>query len=481
MEPLLHAPPHAGPDVLVALRVDVALGVVDADHRHVHLDQPVVDARTQAALVDDDRVGLERVPDLHQAAGDLHRVVILRQPLEAEAGAALAKRDRTAVVLAFTVAGRVAADDQRPAALAEVRVRCAGHRVGRDQRIERRALERKRRAGRVLLVEQPLVAAAVGGDLVRPPLHLLQVQPVGQHVLAVLVLELEVLAHLGAVFDLPEPGHEDGDELTLARLSGLPHLVELVAQAVGGGLEDDLRARQVADGVTDTRQVRRRVVPEGELRTVQQLRRVRPAHILGARGGQLVAAVEPVEDQLLRVRRARADWHRVVLVVALDHREQVVGRLLLVRHDEGALAEVHRGAVIEPRPDVGRDPLLPSLQDQSPDFPGLRQLFLEALVHEALRRVEQERLLVAALVQDLQAVRAVDLKVALQVRELGEDVVFRHQPSSLILPSSSSNRESPPVSLSSPNASRSPLRTFSSISVSVLTSLMRPDIEITLR
>lgn len=124
------------------------------------------------------------------------------------------------------------------------------------------------------------------------------------------------------------------------------------AGAVGGRLDDDLGVVQVGDRVAEPGHVHLCIFPERKFGEVRYLGGVAPADVGGAGGRQLVAAVELVEDQLFRVRRAGGWRERVVPVIALDHLEQIVRRLLLVRDDEGGPTEVDRRDTVKARADV---------------------------------------------------------------------------------------------------------------------------------
>ena len=102
---------------------------------------------------------------------------------------------------------------------------------------------------------------------------------------------------------------------------------------------------------------------------------------------------------------------------AIDHREQVVGSVLLVREDEAAAAERMRGAPVEPAGDVGADPLLAALQHQRAILAGQRLLLFQLLVQVLLRTVERERLIACARVlrTDLKAPAGVVREVVFEL------------------------------------------------------------------
>ena len=192
--------------------------------------------------------------------------------------------------------------------------------------------------------------------------------------------------------------------------------MEEVADAVGRGLEDDLGPVLLGNRLQHAGSVALRIRPERDLRAVEQLDRARPPHALCACRADLVAAVQFVEEQLLRVRRARRrpNVDRAVLVIAVHHLEQVLRCRVLVRQDERANPASPRRAVVEPAAHVGAAPLLPPLEDQRPNPSRPRPLLLQALVDVLLRPVEEQRLLSAILCADGQAVAGVELKVVPQ-------------------------------------------------------------------
>ena len=81
-----------------------------------------------------------------------------------------------------------------------------------------------------------------------------------------------------------------------------------------------------------------------------------------------------------------------MLVIAVDHLEQVLRRRILMRQNKGAQPVMHGRAVIEPAADVRGAPLLPALQDQRPDTARPLPLILQAHVNVPLRPVEYQRL-----------------------------------------------------------------------------------------
>src|SRR5690606_22311849 len=99
-------------------------------------------------------------------------------------------------------------------------------------------------------------------DFVPAPRHLLEVEAVRENVLAFLVVELEALRDRPAIFLLPEPRDEDRDVIAYPSLCVLPPLVKLPSDAVRRALEDDLRPRQIRNGLNDAREVRGCVGPE---------------------------------------------------------------------------------------------------------------------------------------------------------------------------------------------------------------------------
>ena len=118
-----------------------------------------------------------------------------------------------------------------------------------------------------------------------------------------------------------------------------------------------------------------------------------------------VAAVEQVEDELLRIRCPERRVHAIgrMPVEPIDHREQRIGRRLLVREDEHASAGLEHRLMKEARADVGRNAGLAEFQHQRAHAPGAGLLLLQPLVQIALHAVERERHRGAALGPDLRA------------------------------------------------------------------------------
>jgi hypothetical protein len=173
----------------------------------------------------------------------------------------------------------------------------------------------------------------------------------------------EALARLPAVFVLPVPRDEDRDVIALAALGLLPRLVEVVADAVGGRLEEDLGPRHVRHRLQDAAYVLVGVRPVRDFRAVEELQRRASARSLRPRRADLVARVEEVEVQLVGVRRAGVRPHqlRAVLVIPIRHLEEVLGRLLFVGQDERPDALLVRDAPVDPPLDVGAESLLAAL------------------------------------------------------------------------------------------------------------------------
>ena len=92
-----------------------------------------------------------------------------------------------------------------------------------------------------------------------------------------------------------------------------------------------------------------------------------------------------------------------MVVIPLDHLEQVVSCFLLVRDNQRRLASLHRRLVIEARCEKRRDALLAPLENQRPDLASVFKLLLQPLMNVSLRRIEQKRTNIAVLVLDLQA------------------------------------------------------------------------------
>ncbi|OYX30922.1 MAG: hypothetical protein B7Y99_11190, partial [Caulobacterales bacterium 32-69-10] len=170
-----------------------------------------------------------------------------------------------------------------------------------DQALLRAAHERHFWRGRVLLIEQRHVAGKVGGDLGATPRHLAEREAERLLVLGLGLVKNEACRHLLGVALLPVPRHEDRDELALAAHRHRPCGVERVANAVPSRLEHDLGAGLVRNGLPDARQVVEGVRPEGHFRAVEVLRGAAAARGLRAGGRHLVAAVQHVEPQFLRV------------------------------------------------------------------------------------------------------------------------------------------------------------------------------------
>ncbi|MNZ81609.1 hypothetical protein D3C78_1002810 [compost metagenome] len=298
------------------------------------------------------------------------------------------------------------------------------HTQGLDQRLVANFQEGHVGGGRVLLVEPVLISGEVGVDLGAAPGHLLEVEPEGGHVLLLLGAHLEAGRHLAAVLPLHEPGDEHRHEVGFAGDRQRPHLVEQVAQAIGGRLEDHLAARQQRHGLPQARHDLLGVGPERHLGAMQVLHCVGAAGVLRARGGHLVAAAQLGERQLVtRVGLDRRLQRRVAqLVVGLRHPEQVLRGGVQVRQDHRPLAEAHAGALVEARRDIGRAALLTALEHQGPHPATVLQLLLELGVQQALGVVPLEGNDVAFLRADLEVARAVQLVVLDQLLQQGVGV-----------------------------------------------------------
>src|SRR5688572_24141337 len=90
----------------------------------------------------------------------------------------------------------------------------------RDVAVMPRHLESLGCRGGIFLLEQHRVFEF--GDLVAPPDHLLQVEPVSRLIFALLVLQIEAGRNGPAVFLLPEPRDEYGFVVTYPLLCLLP-------------------------------------------------------------------------------------------------------------------------------------------------------------------------------------------------------------------------------------------------------------------
>jgi hypothetical protein len=114
--------------------------------------------------------------------------------------------------------------------------------------------------------------------------------------------------------------------------------VEEVADAVGGAFQDDFRIVLVRHRLQDAGRMRVGERPERHFGAVEQLDGRGAADRLGAGGADLVAGIDLVEIELLRVRSPGMgrQVRRAVVVIALDDFEQVLRRRLLVREDEAA-------------------------------------------------------------------------------------------------------------------------------------------------
>ena len=286
---------------------------------------------------------------------------------------------------------RVDADDQRAALVHVARVHGLHDQIDRDVRVFGLRDERLGGDGRVLLGEHPRLVLAERGNLGRAPRHLLQRQAIGAHVNLVLLRHLEVGGDAAGVLSLPVPRHENCLVVGVAVLGGLPLVVECVAHAVGGALLDDLRAGQIGDRLPEAGGVDVSERPETVLRGVHQLEGARSPGVLCAGGGYLVAAVQLAEVEHLPVCGPNARRQRVVLVIALDHPEQVVRGRCLVGDDQRLRAAARAGVAIEPPRHIGRDALLPPLQDQRPHPAGALDLILQPAMQVHLRDVHRER------------------------------------------------------------------------------------------
>ena len=151
-------------------------------------------------------------------------------------------------------------------------------------------------------------------------------QPVGFGIGALLLVEREAVRHRPDVLLLPEPRNEDRLKVARAGLGVAPQLVEVVADAVGRRLQDDLAARLIRHRLQHAGDVAGAMRPEGHLGAVEQLDgRERPTPLVPA-----VPTLYPLsslsKDSSLAFSK-RVDGFseaRHVGVVALHHAEQVL-------------------------------------------------------------------------------------------------------------------------------------------------------------
>ena len=140
------------------------------------------------------------------------------------------------------------------------------------------------------------------------------------------------------------------------------------------------------------------------------------SRLCGAGSADPIAAVQKVEHQLLGIRLAGAwpDQGRAVVVEASGHVEEVVGRFLLVREDEGADATSVRDAPVKAALHIGAASGLPSFQDQRPHPSGLGHLRFKRLVDVLLHLVQREGDQPAGLGAYFEALLGVVREVALE-------------------------------------------------------------------
>src|SRR3546814_17673117 len=93
--------------------------------------------------------------------------------------------------------------------------------------------------------------------------------------------------------------------------------MEQVANAIGRAFKDDFGPLGIRNRLQHTGRVGIGMGPEGHLRAVEELNGAGPPNPLRSRCADLVAAVQLVEEQLLRIRRARrwADELRAMLEI----------------------------------------------------------------------------------------------------------------------------------------------------------------------
>lgn len=105
--------------------------------------------------------------------------------------------------------------------------------------------------------------------------------------------------------------------------------------------------------------------PKRDLGTMEKLNRLRPANGLGPGRADGVTAIELVEVKLFGVgcARVRPEKIRAIRVIAVNHAEQVVGCVLLMRKDETPQSASVRNFPVEPPADISGHALLPAFED----------------------------------------------------------------------------------------------------------------------
>lgn len=147
--------------------------------------------------------------------------------------------------------------------------------------------------------------------------------------------------------------------------------------------------------------------PERYFGAVEQLHGLRTADCLGSSRADCVPALQSIEEQFLGIRCAGARSNRIVLVVSVNHAEQVVGRVLFMCEDENADAFAERRSVVETASQVCADALLAPFEDKSADLARSLALGLQAAMEVTLRMVQFQGGDLAILGPDLQALAGV--------------------------------------------------------------------------
>ncbi len=99
------------------------------------------------------------------------------------------------------------------------------------------------------------------------------------------------------VVGAPEPGDEHGCVVAHPGLGLAPALEELALRPVACAFQDDLGAGLVGHGLDQAREMARRILPEGGLRSVQILDRARAAGFRRAGRADHVARIQPRKTQ----------------------------------------------------------------------------------------------------------------------------------------------------------------------------------------
>ncbi|CAN4034159.1 hypothetical protein MCGFDL_MCGFDL_01355, partial [Dysosmobacter welbionis] len=263
------------------------------------------------------------------------------------------------------------------------------------------------RCGRVLLMKQIQVSAAVSGDAPPPPGQLLVVQMEGFGQFLLLRRPFKSRGRGPAVFLHLVPGKEDGQVAVLAPPLGfhrrVPPIFELVV-SVGGGFDDNHGPRLVRHRLGQTRQRLPLVSrPEGELGQVEAPERGRSADTAAACRGALDGAPQArpaalvvgrlIKDQLVGVACLPHGFHRLrqILVVTQGHSEQVGGGLVFVCDDHAVGIEPGGRNSENDGLRQGGKPHLPGFEDDDPHRLSGVPLGFDRLVHPILRLIEPQR------------------------------------------------------------------------------------------